>query len=146
MKYEYRELRLNQLGAALAAFDGTRQVVRPHRGWLRAVRQALGLSRPQVAKAMGVKPQSIMDFEETEAHDRITLRNLRRLADAMDCELVYAIVPKSGTIRELAERRLRNEATERVRAVEHTMALENQATGNLEEKVKDEVKRVKAGR
>ena len=141
MKSEYRDLRLNQLGAALAAFDSTRQVVRPYRGWLRAVRQALGLSRPRVAKAMGVKPQSIMDFEETEANDRITLRNLRRLANAMDCELVYAIVPKSGTIQELAERRARAEATKHVNAVEHSMMLEDQASGNTAQLIDEETKR-----
>jgi hypothetical protein len=59
----------------------------------------------------------------------------------MDCQLVYAIVPKSGTITELAERRARAEATEDVLDVEHTMALENQATGNVEELIEEETKR-----
>jgi predicted DNA-binding mobile mystery protein A len=142
MKAEYRDLRLKQLTAALAAFDGAKQTPRPQRGWLYSIRQALGMSRQQVANAMRVKQQSIVDFEEAEADDRITLRNLRRVAEAMDCELVYAIVPKSGTIVDLAEKRARDEASKRVRSVEHTMALEDQASGNVDEAIAEETKRI----
>jgi hypothetical protein len=59
----------------------------------------------------------------------------------MDCELVYAIVPKSGTIADLAERRARAEATRDVLDVEQTMALENQAPGNVDELIEQETKR-----
>src|SRR4029077_5690599 len=103
MKPEYRELRLKQLAATLERFTNAKQTARPVRGWLRAVREALGVSQQEVAIAAKVKRQSIIGFEEAEASDRITLRNLRRVADAMGCELVYAIVPKSGSIQELAE-------------------------------------------
>lgn len=145
MRPEYRNLRLKQLASGLAAFNEARNVPRPQRGWLRAVREALGLTFEQVGRSINTSRANVQFFENAEANDKITLRSLRRVAQAMDCELVYAIVPKSGTIQELAERRLRHEATERVKAVEHTMALENQGTGNLEEKIKDEVKRIKAG-
>src|ERR1700737_4512437 len=104
MKAEYRDLRLKQLTTALAAFDKAKQTPRPQRGWLHAIRQALGMSRQQVAKAMRVTQQSITDFERAEANDRITLGSLRRVAEAMGCKLVYAIVPKSGTIVDLAEK------------------------------------------
>ena len=60
----------------------------------------------------------------------------------MDCELVYAIVPKSGSIVELAERRARAEAAKRVLSVEHTMALENQASGGVKELIDKETKRI----
>jgi predicted DNA-binding mobile mystery protein A len=140
MKVEYRDLSLKQLGTYLFPFENSKPV-RPHRGWLRAVREALGFSRLQVAEAMGVKPQSVMDFEESEKNDRITLNNLRRVADAMGCNLVYAIVPKSGTIQELAEQRTRDEAARHVNAVEHTMKLENQAAGNTEQLIDQEAKR-----
>jgi hypothetical protein len=63
------------------------------------------------------------------------------VAAAMDCELVYAIVPKSGTITELAERGARAQAAEDVLDVENSMALENQATGNVKELIEKETKR-----
>jgi len=143
MKSEYRDLRLKQLAATLGKFTNAKPTARPVRGWLRAVREALGVSQQEVAIAAKVKRQSIIGFEEAEARDRITLRNLRRVADAMGCELVYAIVPKSGSIQELAEQRTRSEATKRVLSVEHTMALEDQASGGVKELIEKETKRIR---
>jgi predicted DNA-binding mobile mystery protein A len=142
MKPEYRELRLKQLAAALDKFREAKQTPRPMRGWLRAVREALGIPQQQVANTAKVKRQSLMKFEKAEAEDRITLRNLRRVADAMGCELVYAIVPKSGSIQELAEARARAEATKRILSVHRTMALEDQATDNVKELIDKETKRI----
>jgi predicted DNA-binding mobile mystery protein A len=141
MKPQFRQLRLNQLAAILDEFPHPKYTPRPARGWLRAIREALGVSQQKVAAAAKVKRQSLIGFEKAEAGDRITLRNLRRVADAMDCELVYAIMPKSGSIQELAEQRKRSEATKRVLSVERTMALEDQASGGLKELIEEETKR-----
>jgi predicted DNA-binding mobile mystery protein A len=142
MNPEYREMRLRQLSHSLAAFDEAKNQPRPQRGWLRAVREALGITLEQVGKSMRTTRQRIKSFETAEAEDRITLASLRRVAEAMGCELVYGILPKSGTINELAEKRAREEATKRVLAVEHTMALEDQAAGDLERTIEDETKRI----
>jgi predicted DNA-binding mobile mystery protein A len=141
MKRDFRDLRLRQLARALSTFDTAKQEPRPQRGWLRAIREGLGLTLETVGKQLGQSRRRIQEFEEAEATDRITLRSLRRVAAAMDCDLVYAIVPKSGTVTELAERRARSQVTEDVRDVEHTMALENQAPGNVEELIEEETKR-----
>jgi predicted DNA-binding mobile mystery protein A len=141
MRDDFRDLRLSQLVRTLTTFEAAKQEARPQRGWLRAIREGLGLTLENVGKKLGQSRRRIQEFEEAEAQDRITLHSLRRVADAMDCQLVYAIVPKSGTITELAERRARAEATEDVLDVEHTMALENQATGNVEELIEEETKR-----
>lgn len=141
MRDEFRGLRLNQLARALKTFEAAKQEPRPQRGWLRAVREALGLTLEIVGTKLGQSRRRIQEFEEAEANDRITLHSLRRVAAAMDCELVYAIVPKSGTITELAERRVRNQAAEDVLDVEHSMALEDQATGNVEELINKETQR-----
>ena len=60
----------------------------------------------------------------------------------MGCELVYAIVPKSGSIKELAESRARAEATKRVLSVRRTMALEDQESGDVKELIDEETKRI----
>lgn len=141
MRDDFRDLRLSQLARSLSAFEAAGQEARPQRGWLRAIREGLGLSLEDVGKKLGQSRRRIQEFEIAESKDRITLRSLRRVAAALDCELVYAIVPKSGTITELAERRARAQATEDVLDVEHTMALENQATGNVKELIEEETKR-----
>jgi predicted DNA-binding mobile mystery protein A len=142
MKPEYRDLRLSQLFTTLDKFRDAKQTVRPLRGWLRAVREALGLSQREVANAIKVKRESLIGFEAAEANDRITLRNLRRVAEAMGCELVYAIVPKSGSIQELAEKQVRDAATKRVLSVHRTMALEDQASGDVKDLIDKETKRI----
>ena len=60
----------------------------------------------------------------------------------MGCELVYAVIPKSGTLRELAERNARQEAAQRVLAVEHSMALEAQAAGDVDHRIERETRRI----
>ena len=146
MRRKFRDLRLEQLSVSLNAFVQVKKVIRPRRGWLRALREATGMSLRQIAEKMRATPQLVASLEKSEANNRITLHSLQTAAHAMDCELVYAIVPKSGTLRELVESRVRQEADEQVRAVEHSMMLENQAVGGVEKKVAEETRlRIKGG-
>jgi len=141
MKREYRNLRLKQLAASLDSFGNGRHTPRPLKGWLRSVREALGITQRQIADELGITRQSVQDFETAEAGDRITLRNLRRVAEAMGCVLVYSVVPKSGTIQELADREALSKITKRVLSVEHSMALEGQAPGGVRDLIDEEAKR-----
>jgi predicted DNA-binding mobile mystery protein A len=141
MESNFRDLRLRQLDRSLSAFDIARRESRPHRGWLRAVREALGLSLEDVGRKIGISRSHVRWFEIAEERERITLEKLRHVAEAMDCELVYAIVPKTGTFTDLAERRARSQATEDVLDVEHNMALENQAPGNVKDLIEEETRR-----
>jgi predicted DNA-binding mobile mystery protein A len=102
----------------------------------------LGLTLNQVGKNMHATRQRIKNFEDAEKQDRITLASIRRVAEAMGCELVYALVPKSGTIADFALKPAVEEATKRVLAVEDTMSLENQAAGNVDETIAEETKRI----
>lgn len=142
MKREYRQLRLRQIARSLRTFNEARKVVRPRRGWLRAIRESLGMSMQQVASAIGVTRQHVAFLEKSEADERITLKSLKRAAEALGCELVYALVPKSASLSDLAEKRAREKATENVLAVEHSMALENQAVGAVDEKIEEEKRRI----
>jgi predicted DNA-binding mobile mystery protein A len=142
MRPAYRLLRLRQLAKSLVPFERAKRVPRPNRGWLRAVRQALGLTLDQVGQSIGRSRQDIAAFESSEAQDRITLRSLHLVAEAMGCELVYALVPKSGSLADLAEKSARDEATRSILAVEHTMALEAQAAGGVERKIEEETRRI----
>ena len=142
MKPEFRALRLSQIDRNLQSFGGARSVSRPQRGWLRAVREALGITMREVSRKIRKTPQTVASFEKSEAADRITLQTLRRYAEALDCELVYAIVPKNGSLKQLAEIRVRAKAERDVRAVEHTMALEDQATHGIQDKIERETTRL----
>ena len=142
MRPEFKRLRIKQIDRALAPFVAARQSLRPQRGWLRAVREATGMTLRHVAARLNKAPSLVAKLEKSEAEYRITLGSLREAADALGCQLVYALVPKSGSIQELAEERARTKAGESVRAVEHSMALEDQAVGGVPEKIEEETKRI----
>jgi len=142
MRSEFRDLRLRQLDRTLEPFQAARKVSRPSKGWIRAIRQALGISSGELARRLGTSRQLPLQLEKGEAEDRITLKSLRAVANALDCDLVYALVPRAASMKELLENRVRAEAKQRVLGVEHSMALENQAVGNLGEAVEAEARRV----
>jgi predicted DNA-binding mobile mystery protein A len=142
MRGEFRALRLKQLDRALEPYRTARAVPRPSKGWIRTIRQALGDSSADLARRLGTSRQLPLQLEKGEAEDRITLRSLRAAANALDCDLVYALVPRADNMQELIESRARAEAENRVRGVEHSMALENQAVGRIDEAVEAETRRL----
>jgi predicted DNA-binding mobile mystery protein A len=100
----------------------------PARGWLRAIREAVGLSQVQVAVRAGVKRQSYAQFESAEEKGSISVASLRRAAGAMDCELVYFIVPREAAARSYAGlAQLNDPSSMHLRATDHSTALEGRA-------------------
>lgn len=136
-------LRAKQLEKALKPFIDAKETPRPQKGWIRAVREVAGVSVRELAKRLSRSASSglVPHLEKSEAEYRITLGRLRDAADALGCQLVYALVPKTGNVQDLLERRARTKAEENVRAVEHSMALENQAVGGVEEKIAEQTKK-----
>ena len=110
MRSEFRNLRLKQLDRALEPYRAARKELRPSKGWIRAIRQALGISSGDLARRLGTSRQLPLQLEKGEAEDRITLKSLRAAANALDCDLVYALVPRADSMQELIENRARSEA------------------------------------
>ena len=97
----------------------------PVRGWIKAVREALGMTTAQLAKRLEIKQPSVVAIEQSEAKGTIELATLRRVAEALDCTLVYALVPDKpleAAVRDRARAFLR----QRRGPVEHSMLLEDQ--------------------
>jgi predicted DNA-binding mobile mystery protein A len=121
---------LTQRLPALIAANAVAQ--KPARGWLRAIREAVGLKQIEVAKRIGVTPASYRDLESSEARGTISLASLTRAAEAMDCEAVYFLIPRAGAANSFDELALRYDPEmKHLRASEHSMALEGQAVGDL---------------
>jgi predicted DNA-binding mobile mystery protein A len=139
MDRQFRHLRLSQLDRSLK--EARRLPPRPSGGWIASVREALGLTLAEVGRHLRAPRQNVQKFERAEATDRITLGTLRRVADAMGCDLIYALVPKSGSFAELAEHPTRERTSRDVNSVVHTMALEDQKPENANQLIEDEVQR-----
>jgi predicted DNA-binding mobile mystery protein A len=117
------ELLDRQLPALQAAANTLRS--RPPRGWIAAIRTALGMSSTALAKLHTVSQPTILEYEKGEMRGSITLQTLGRVADALDAELIVALIPRksvAATLRARAESIARDE----MRAVVHTMRLEDQ--------------------
>ena len=116
-----------RLDKRLAAWK-TLPVAAPPRGWLRAVRDALGMSQADLAARVEVTRQRVAQLEQAEVDGSIQLSTLRRAAEAMDCLLVYAIVPNT-TLEDTVYRQAFNVAAIDVDRARQTMLLEAQLGG-----------------
>ena len=90
------------------------------------------MSAAALAARVGTTPGAVIRLEQSEAADRIRLNTLRRAANALGCDLVYLLIPRRPLTTVVRER-ARELAHEQVAAVEQTMRLENQATGQAAE-------------
>lgn len=97
----------------------------PPKGWIRAIRDALGMSGPQLGRRMDVRAQSVADIEKSEVSGTIQLKTLRRAAEALDCVVVYALIPKSS-LEKTVQERAREIARKDLARIAHTMDLEAQ--------------------
>ena len=80
---------------------------RPKEGWVRTLRKALGMSSPQLATRLGVSKSQASQMERMECEDRITLKQLRRVAEVLDCDLHYALVPRQPIEKMIRDRAMR---------------------------------------
>ena len=129
------------LDERLKHFGPVSQYTPPMKGWIKAIREALGMTTDQLARRLGMKQPTLYELEKSEAKGSIELATLRRAADALDCTLVYAFVPKKS-LEETVRARARNFLRRRRAPVEHSMLLEDQQVqGKAEEERIDEVLR-----
>lgn len=110
----------------------------PRSGWIASIRQALGMSKTQLAKRIGVTRPSLDELESNEVKETITLASLRKVADALGCDLQYVLVPRKPLERQIAEQALKK-ASSRLGRVNQSQALEASAleAGSLSRAIKD---------
>ena len=146
MKSNFPKLRLRQLDAALARWRHADLPPCPPSGWIRAIRDGLGMSATYLAGRLGVATSTVTRLEQSEAEETISLATLRRAADALGCELRYALVPRQS-LEATLEARATALALEQMAAINHTMALEAQATSPAarEEQTRALVEALRAG-
>lgn len=141
-----KPLSTQQLEDRLQPYRAALGSSRPAGGWIRAIREALGMTQRQLAQRVGRKPQTILDLQAREAAQTIQLNTLRELAEAMDCELVYAIIPRKP-LDAILDERARAVARRTLRRTGHSMELEHQGLGVREQEraLDREVERLLAG-
>lgn len=126
MKNQFRDLQLHQMDELLARWAPVRNSPRPRSGWVKGIRETLGMSASALARRLGMSHAGVLKLESAEVNDAVTLASLRKMAAALDCELHYALLPKTSLAQQL-QARAEAVVAERMRPILHTMALEDQA-------------------
>jgi predicted DNA-binding mobile mystery protein A len=116
-----------RLDVRLVALQPPQRYAVPPAGWLRAVRDALGMSQADLGRRLDIAPQAVQQIEAGERDGSVRLATLRRAADAMDCDLAYVLLPRTTLESTVTAQALRVVDRE-IAATERTMALEDQAT------------------
>jgi len=121
-----RLLKLKQLDQHLTPLCQIELKTPPKTGWARTIRKALGVTIKQLAKRLNVSPTRVVKIETEELNGSTTLQTLKRVANALDCDLIYAFVPKKS-LTSIVRDRAGVIATEQIRRTAHTMNLEAQS-------------------
>lgn len=128
MNPRFRHILIRVLTNKLRKFPKAGDAPIPDGGWLRAIRQATGMPVSHAAKRAELSRQSFNQLEKSEAAGTITLQSLRRAADAIDCDLVYALTPRGGSLGEIIKKQALLRASRMILPVAHSMDLESQAS------------------
>ena len=129
--HQQDQLKLRHLSAKLTPLASLRGVHPPRQGWISEIRRALGMSATQLASRLNVSRPAVSQYEKREVDGSITLQTLRNAASALECELVYALVPRTR-LEDMLEKQARRVATQMVLRAAHSMRLEQQDVSKRE--------------
>jgi predicted DNA-binding mobile mystery protein A len=140
-----KKLLIEQLDKKLEKFSVLKEADIPPRGWINAIRTAMNMSLVQLAKRLKKTSVSVKEIEEREQNKTITLNKLMEVAEKLDLQFVYALLPKESSIEKIIEKRAVEVAREIVMRTSHSMKLEEQE--NREERlhraIKDRAEQIK---
>lgn len=131
MQAKHKKLARKQLDTTLKPFEGLKTLVPPSKGWIRAIRDALGMTGEQLAERLNVNKQRVSRMQQDEKLGKVKLETLRNVAEALNCVFVYGFIP-----RESLEQTVRNQAIlvakRRMAQSNQTMRLEQQELSEAE--------------
>ncbi|WP_430411042.1 mobile mystery protein A [Kordia sp.] len=125
-----RKLLIEQLDQKLQPFSETKKILIPELGWIHTIRTTLNMTMAQLGAKLNITRQGVKRIEESEANGTITLNSLKHAANVMDLKLVYALVPKNGTIDDLIQIKAEKLAQKIVLRTNQNMKLEDQGIGD----------------
>jgi predicted DNA-binding mobile mystery protein A len=125
MKKRQNKIIRGQLDDTLNKFSSITSINRPIRGWIRAIRDALGMNMRQFADRLGVSKSRIPRIEQDEITGSLTLKTMNRVADKLDCVFVYGFVPRTS-LNDTVRKQALVVTERRMSRLMHTMRLEAQ--------------------
>lgn len=125
-----------QLDKNLAKLGLIREIKEaPKKGWLRVIREALGMTASQLAKRLQASPAAVSKAEKSEEQGTISLNSMKKYAEKLECDFVYFLIPKEGSLSQIVEKRTLQYAKKIHDQVSHSMSLESQSISDSEMKI-----------
>ena len=134
METKYKKLTLKQLDETLRGLKTIKTLSVPQKGWVRAIRDALGMSARQLAIRLNVNRPRVTRIEQDEKQGRVTLKTMQNVAEALGCEFVYGFVPKTS-LEDGVRTQAKRVAVKRMERSNQTMRLEAQELCDAEKKI-----------
>lgn len=126
-----RDLARKHLDKRLSQWQPTSELACPPRGWIRAIREAIGMTAAQLAVRLNVSQPRVFALEKSEISGALTLETISRVAQALNCTFVYALVPNTS-LEDTVKAQAQKKVAERIARVDHTMKLEAQAVSDAD--------------
>ncbi len=126
-----KKLIREQLDASLQRFSPLLDITAPSKGWIRAIRDALGMTARQLSNRLSASQQSVARIEKEEIAGSVTIKTMRRIADSLDCVFVYGFVPRTS-LEDTIGHQATQVATRQFSKASQTMSLENQVLNREE--------------
>ncbi len=121
-----QKLILDQIDRKILQLRNIEDLSIPSTGWIKAIRQSLGMSMRQLGIKMGITAQSVREIEQRELNDAISLRVLRQFGKSLNMKLVYGFIPLNESLESIVDQRAKEIAKEIVYRTSISMILEDQ--------------------
>ncbi len=143
MNYWDKKLVREQLDSKIAPLKDFASTGLSNIGWIKTIREALGMTSSQLAVRAGLSQSRISHIEKAETDGNIKLSTMQNIARSLGVEFVYGFVPKD-TLEAMVREQARKIALERMKRLSHTMSLELQELSpkNKESALKDMIDKI----
>lgn len=121
----FKKLMRQQVQTSLQGYEELAQKPIPSKGWIKTIREALGMSSYVLASRLAKSRANVTSMEQSEQKKTISLKSLEQIAQALNCKLVYCLVPIEP-LDKILENQARKVAQHRIKLINHSMKLEQQ--------------------
>ena len=125
-----KHLSVHQLDDQIRQYVNGQRFDRIPQRRIRSSITAIGMTLKQLASRLGFSVPAAKNFEMREVDEAITLASLRKIANAMEMDLVYYFKPKQDSLDDLLQIRAELKAKELMERSNQAMRLENQEVDN----------------
>jgi len=116
---------LEQFDEKLPIYKEILNLPQPAKGWIRAIREALGMSSRQLAARVNTSQQRLSRIEKQELSGDIKISTINKVAKGLNCVFIYVLIPES-TLQESISKQAKKIALKRLERVNASMVLEDQ--------------------